>query len=47
MKNVILALESRIHLLELRDPVGNRNIVNKLKRRLRNLEKLDKKLENQ
>ena len=31
-------LEYRIHLLTMRDPVGNHRIINKLKRRLRNLQ---------
>ena len=31
-------LEYRIHLLSMRDPVGNHRIINKLKRRLRNLQ---------
>ena len=34
---VILALENRIALLTNRDPVGNANIINKLKRKLRKL----------
>ena len=35
----ITSLENRIHLLTMRDPVGNHRIINKLKRRLRNLQK--------
>lgn len=35
----IAAIENRIHLLTMRDPVGNHRIVQKLKRRLRNLQK--------
>ena len=41
MTNTTLAianLENRIHLLSMRDPVGNQRIINKLKRRLRNLQ---------
>ncbi len=38
-ENAILNLEYRIHLLTMRDPVGNHRIVQKLKRRLRNLQK--------
>ena len=41
MDNINLAianLEYRIHLLSMRDPVGNQRIINKLKRRLRNLQ---------
>ena len=38
MNNKILAMKNRIHLLEMRDPVGNHNILQKLKRRLRKLE---------
>lgn len=34
----IMNLKYRIHLLEMRDPVVNANIINKLKRRLRKLE---------
>ena len=34
----ILNLEHRIHLLSMRDPIGNHRIINKLKRRLRNLQ---------
>lgn len=39
MTNKILAIKNRIHILEMRDPVRNHNIVNKLKRKLRSLEK--------
>lgn len=38
MDNKILAMKNRIHLLEMRDPVANHAIINKLKRRLRKLE---------
>ena len=38
MNNKILAMKNRIHLLEMRDPVGNYAIIQKLKRRLRKLE---------
>ena len=38
MNNTITAIKNRIHLLEMRDPVINHNIINKLKRRLRKLE---------
>ena len=38
MNNNIMAIKYRIHLLEMRDPVVNHNIINKLKRRLRKLE---------
>lgn len=38
MNNTITAIKNRIHLLEMRDAVGNKRIINKLKRRLRNLE---------
>ena len=34
----IQSTQNRIHLLEMRDPVVNKNIINKLKRKLRNLE---------
>ena len=34
----IMSIKNRIHVLEMRDPVVNHNIINKLKRRLRNLE---------
>lgn len=37
MESKIVALENRIHLLEVRDPVRNAKIINKLKRRLRAL----------
>lgn len=32
------AIKNRIHLLTVRDPVTNKNIINKLRRRLRKLE---------
>ena len=35
---VIQSIKNRIHLLEMRDPVVNHNIINKLKRKLRKLE---------
>ena len=38
MNNTITAIKNRIHLLEMRDPVVNGNIIRKLKRRLRKLE---------
>lgn len=38
MKNTILAIRNRIHTLEERDIVRNYAIINKLKRKLRNLE---------
>ena len=38
MNNTITAIKNRIHLLEMRDPVVNHNIINKLKRKLRKLE---------
>lgn len=39
MHNTIEALKIRIQLLQNRDPVGNMRIVNKLKRKVRALEK--------
>ncbi len=39
MNNTIEALNIRIQLLQNRDPVGNMRIINKLKRRVRALEK--------
>lgn len=39
MNNTIEALQVRIHKLQERDPVSNVNIINKLKRRLRAMEK--------
>lgn len=38
MGNTIMAIKNRIHLLEMRDPVSNSNIIKKLKRKLRKLE---------
>ena len=38
MMNTELAIKNRIHLLEVRDPVRNANIIKKLKRQLRKLE---------
>lgn len=39
MYNTIDALKVRINKLQNRDPVGNARIINKLKRRVRALEK--------
>jgi hypothetical protein len=39
MFNTIDALKIRIHSLQMKDPVGNMRIINKLKRRVRALEK--------
>lgn len=39
MKNTVEALKVRIHQLQQRDSVSNANIINKLKRRVRALEK--------
>jgi hypothetical protein len=36
--NTITAIKNRIHILEMRDPVVNKRIINKLNRRLRKLE---------
>ena len=38
MNTTITSIKNRIHLLEMRDPVINHNIINKLKRKLRKLE---------
>ena len=41
MKNnelTIMSIKNRIHLLTMRDPVTNENIIRKLKRKLRKLE---------
>ena len=38
MNNTIDALKIRIHTLQMRDPVGNLRIINKLKRRVRAME---------
>lgn len=38
MKPTIESLQVQIHKLEQRDPVMNRNIINKLKRKIRALE---------
>ena len=38
MNNTITSIKNRIHILEMRDPVVNHAIINKLKRRLRKLE---------
>lgn len=37
--NTIDALKVRIHNLQMKDPVGNMRIINKLKRKIRSLEK--------
>lgn len=39
MTRTIEQLEARINLLEQRDPVANANIIKKLKRQIRRLEK--------
>ena len=39
MARTIDALKNRINLLQERDPIGNQRIVNKLKRRVRAMEK--------
>lgn len=39
MYNTIEALKIRIQLLQNRDPIGNMRIINKLKRKVRSLEK--------
>lgn len=38
MYNTIEALKMRIHKLQMRDPVGNMRLINKLKRRVRAIE---------
>ena len=38
MANNIQSIKNRIHLLSMRDPVANENIIRKLKRKLRKLE---------
>ena len=38
MTNTVEMLQARINLLSQRDPVGNANIINKLKRKIRKLE---------
>ena len=38
MGDPIMTIKNRIHLLEMRDPVCNSNIIKKLKRKLRLLE---------
>lgn len=38
MNNTVEALKVRIHKLQQKDPVMNRNIINKLQRRVRILE---------
>ena len=39
MNTTVQQIKNRIHLLSVRDPVVNHNIINKLKRRLRKMEK--------
>lgn len=39
MKHTIEALENRIHKLARKDPVGNANLIAKLKRKIRAIEK--------
>ena len=39
MQKSIEHYKNRISILEARDPVGNRNIINKLTRKVRNMEK--------
>ncbi len=39
MNNTIEALKVRIHKLQNRDPIGNMRLINKLKRRVRAMEK--------
>ena len=38
MNNTIDALKIRIHSLQMKDPVGNMRIINKLKRKVRAME---------
>jgi len=38
MTKTVERLQARINLLQQRDPVGNANIINKLKRQIRQLE---------
>ena len=38
MNNTINALNVRIHKLQMKDPVGNMRIINKLKRKVRTME---------
>lgn len=40
MKRTIEYYKARAHLLEQRDPVGNGNIIRKLKRKIRAMENL-------
>ena len=40
MKRTIEYYKARVHLLEQRDPVGNGNIIRKLKRKIRAMENL-------
>ena len=37
MKNNVLSIQNRIHLLSMRDPVANEKLINKLKRKLRKI----------
>lgn len=39
MQKSIEHYKNRINILEARDPVGNRNLINKLTRKVRQLEK--------
>ena len=38
MNNTELAIKNRIHLLEVKDPVRNANIIRKLQRQIRKLQ---------
>lgn len=38
MYNTIEALKVRMHKLQMKDPVGNANLIAKLRRRIRNME---------
>lgn len=38
MTNTTLAIKNRIHILSMRDPIANQNIIRKLKRQLKKLE---------
>ena len=40
MNNSIEALKVRIHSLQMKDPVGNARIINKLKRKVRTMESM-------
>ena len=39
MNRTIEGIKNRIHLLQERDPIANQRIVNKLKRKIRTIEK--------